>query len=1288
MSGLTDATKSAFRKLVTDLRTQLLADLGQALDQHYSLSAKDRSKVRLGPTDRANFALLETWQQTHTLQDLVKERAYTLLNRLVILMQLEARGLRAVKLISPGLDNSAFKDVREFFAALTQTDDRGFGYLLQQVWDELALELPALFAYSEVQEAVPIPGPTLIAVVTALADPELAPAWLDDTTLGWLYQYWNDPDRKAVDEKLNTTTGKVEAHELSDKTQLFTERYMVEWLVQNSLGAQWLALCAKNGWTTQTRDNTDFWKFYVDQPLSPETVAASPTRLEDVKILDPAMGSGHFLVCVFDFLWPLYLEQAQFTGQPLTNEQILDRILAFNLHGIDIDNRAVQIAAASLYLKTQQHHRGYRIRALNLVATDLGLGKVKKDDPALRTFVATLQTEVGLPQADSLKLIDSLRNADFMGSLLTLDRDIARITGDNALFGKKGNAADAQSVVLAALRRFIHDHDGGEDLGVRSLAEQLGKGLRLIEMLGRKYDLIVANPPYLGLAKADEGLAELLQANFVEGKTDMFSVFMVRSLVLLRPHGRTAMITPRGWMFLSSFEELRLKLLSDTSLVAFGDLDQGAFSDMKDVSVTMFIVENAKAKVQSVQFRRPVKKQEIRRDQYQIGRNIEGLQDTSRTYSFPQERFAEIPGSPMIYWWPEEFRSAYLKAKKLGEVGEVRQGMASSINSRFLRLPFEVSRPKIEINGDFLKTQPQEDPIWQPYLKGAAGGRWFDGLSDVIRWKSRGKEVRVYAGFLYGSETRSIKSQDRYFGQGVAYSDILTDGYLCRLRKYRSVFDVTASTIFGGDPAKLQVILSSNLTGFVAQALNPTIHNQVGDTVRLPVLDLLQDHRPYLARAEALYEQLFASTESNLEYRYEHLSPETFEVEEARIRHEIDTEIFAHFSPATVAAIYEEIGPSPYLLPAWDGVAIPPNFAEAYQASDSILALAQQFGLHPDGVLAIKDKLKLVHPERRREEAFKHLSWALGVLLGRFDAGPDSPPQPHGFVYLSTLDDLDGVDRPAGTNLGPSALGSLQSILRTKWGEPQAGDLLREIDAALVTADKKRTLNEWLRQEAFDRHKKLYENRPIYFPLVSAKKNFWVYASIHRWTDGTLNAILANALRPDLQTLVARLARLREEAQRETNKARRNDLENEVDKLDKLREELAAFTALVTRLAEKGPDPAKQEVEAPYAMDLDDGVMVSSAALWELVAPLWKEPKKWWDILSAPAGKKDYDWSHLAMRYWPSRVWEKLKKDPSLAVAHSDYGAHKGRDLFEELHPAAAKKWKEQQEKSKQMELE
>ena len=255
-----------------------------------------------------------------------------------------------------------------------------------------------------VADLVPIPTATLRHVVESLDDPELATCWTDDMTLGWVYQYWNDPEREALDAKLNAG-GKVEPHEIASKTQMFTERYMVDWLLQNSLGPMWLAMCQKHGWTPEVeadgtlarleerradwrgkRDrgevsltelmplHTDAerrWAYYVPQPIPEDAVEHAPDTVRDLKILDPAVGSGHFLMVAFDLLVALYREESRHRGvgvppsggtEPAeaempnewTDRAIVERILEHNLHGIDLDPRAVQIAAAALWLKAQQ----------------------------------------------------------------------------------------------------------------------------------------------------------------------------------------------------------------------------------------------------------------------------------------------------------------------------------------------------------------------------------------------------------------------------------------------------------------------------------------------------------------------------------------------------------------------------------------------------------------------------------------------------------------------------------------------------------------------------------------------------------------------------------------------------------------------------------------------------------------------------------------------------------------------------------------------------------------------
>ncbi|WP_419174436.1 BREX-1 system adenine-specific DNA-methyltransferase PglX [Desulfosediminicola sp.] len=1352
MSGLRETTKSSFKQCVNAIRNRLLEDLEQACYQRYSLNAKDRSKVQLTYQEnylyKRLFAWLEDPARAHknwrsNLKDLIKARAYTLTNRLVILMQLECRDLRKVKLISQGIEKSVFRTEQEFFVALTQGDDQGFSFILQQVWDQLALELPALFQYNEVHQCIPIPGTTLLWMIQELNQEELQEAWKDDTTLGWLYQYWNDPDRKAVDAKLKNTSGKVEAHELSDKTQLFTERYMVEWLVQNSLGAQWLAICAKNGWACNAKDkieklilrraewnkrttlkevleteampingDEEFWKYYVPQDLAEETIEAAPLSLEKVKILDPAMGSGHFLVYVFDFLWELYQDQARLSKKNYTPKQIIDWILKNNLHGIDIDNRAVQIGAAALYIKTQEKETGYQVENLNLVASDLGISHLKEDDPAIVEFIEILEDELGLNKNISLEIINALKGAEYLGSLLQVEKEIERIVRIYRLDTSALDVKEVQEKIFQALANFIQNHDQGEDLGVRSLAEQMGKGLRLIELLGQKYDVIVANPPYLGVAKVNKSIGDQIQLYYQDGKADLYSVFMLKAFQLVSEYGKVAMVTLRGWMFLTQFDDVRLKLIRESNFLSFGDLHLGAFSDMKDVSATMFVYQKSNLKRIFTKIVRPVPKLQIRRDQYQVDKNTRGLLLANEVYSFSQSRFAEIPGSPMIYWWPEEIRQAYIKAPKLAEIAEVKQGMSTANNVRYVRYYWEVDKQKIMIQEqDSLRN---DNNTWAPYVKGAEGKRWYQSLSEIVLWEKDGQQV------VLNKPKSVIRNATSYFKQGISFNSIGTDGFLCRLRKFKSIFADTGSSIFCCDPEKLQVVLSSNLSGYISHSLNPTIHNQVGDIERLPYFEQITGYTSYINRAKSLYKQIFASTESNLEYRYQQLSSGQIEVEEARIRDEIDKELLQHFSKNTILSIHKEIGESVFDYPHWDGErdTIPQDFAKSYQAEFSLLSLSRKYRLHPDSLLLIKDELGLSHEGYRKAKAFKDLSWAIGVLLGIFDAQtgglvdladerrkeriitPDiEAPQghPHGLLYLSSLDDQEGLNREELSNSGKACLLTLKAILEYKWGSEKSNQLWDEIQNALVldcrtdwtpAQRSKKNLNTWIRTSAFEMHSSIYQKRPIYFPLTSAKKNFFLWVNIHKWDDGTLNSILANYLNPDISLLENRIRRLREERHSIKDNRQLNAVEMEIAGLDKLLDELKVFTAKVSLLATRGPAPENQEVETPYVMDLNDGVMVNSAALWELVLPLWKDPKKWWTSLSTPKGKKDFDWSHLAMRYWPNRVMAKVKKDPSLAVAHSDYGEYKGRDLFEELHPEAAKKWNAQQNKQNDKQLE
>ena len=317
-----------------------------------------------------------------------KEAAATLVNRLVLLRHLEALGLSKPVVVTGGWSSKGYREFREFAPTLctngTTDATEGYATLLQLLFDELSGDLPGLFGDVGLTRLFPVPAATLREVIARFDDPGLASAWTDDTTLGWVYQYWNDPDRDALDAKINGG-GKIAPHEIASKTQMFTERYMVEWLLQNSLGLTWLSMCKKHGWTADAEtvlpaldarraewrakrdagevaldalmpiegELEDHWKYYVPQPIPDYAVEKAPASIRDVKLLDPACGSGHFLVIAFGMLVSLYREESRHRGEAITDREIAESILANNLYGIDIDPRAIQIAAAGLYLKAK-----------------------------------------------------------------------------------------------------------------------------------------------------------------------------------------------------------------------------------------------------------------------------------------------------------------------------------------------------------------------------------------------------------------------------------------------------------------------------------------------------------------------------------------------------------------------------------------------------------------------------------------------------------------------------------------------------------------------------------------------------------------------------------------------------------------------------------------------------------------------------------------------------------------------------------------------------------------------
>ncbi len=1285
---MTADAKRALSNTIRGLRGRLLTDLHGATESAWRLSvrARDAGLDRPAQTIRARF---DAWldeqvraqaraqgevgskgKGRRTREDfrreVEKQAAYTLLNRLVLLRLMEAPSpagapLRAPAVVTGGWNSPAYKQFRDSARAIVRAegdDSEGYAFLLRLVFEDLATELPGLYGPAGIAELVPVPAATLRHVIDALDNDDLRSCWTDDMTLGWVYQYWNDPAREALDAKLNSG-GKVEPHEIASKTQMFTERYMVDWLLQNSLGPMWLAMCQKHGWIPEVQADgtldrlearrvewrekraagevelTDLmplhgdaerrWAYYVPQPIPQDAVDEAPTSVRDLTIIDPAVGSGHFLVVALDLLVALYREEARHRGRASDGEwgdaAIVERILSHNLHGIDLDPRAVQIAAAALWLAARQIAPAARPERMNLVAANLRLASLPDDDPALVELRVEVERETGIPGKLTDAIVHALRGADHLGSLLKVDAAVERaIDRHEAVIGRaepqQGGLFDgfaeqqvrlalgrdeAKKTVLEKLEGFLAKRTGADDLGLRLRGRQLAAGVRFVRMVREgQYDLVVANPPYQGTSKMAD--STYVEKTYKLGKADLYAAFLLRGLELVREGGVSAMLTMRNWMFIKQYAGLRAHILGNYDVRGLGDFAVGAFDEVPNdiLSVVVSVVHRSTERAEPSIALQPTPPDDVSYDRERTRRKRAATRCQEGRQEFEPAALSVVPEWPLVYWWDSRSLAEYTRHGLLGDATYTTAGAQTSPKERFLRRPWEVSGSRITLYRASVSAPAPVlgDIEFVPYLDGANGACWHEPVTQVLDWNKSGTELKQWHLFKTGTVSKRVAGEAWYFKAGVA-ANSMGATFNGRIHRWQSITGTMGTTSYPTKTlsiGRLLLLLNSARAHDVLTSLNPTMHFNVGDVNRLPLFPVEGEER-----CLEVLESAFTIHESHREPSVEFRRP----------------------------------GPSPWRhAQDWAQLAVD----------------------RPEGA-PLPEYTEVLDPEPPTD----HLSFALGVALGRFGADgegildPDtadlSHALPHGILFLDrTLADTHFAD-----GLGHAAAAPLHAAWESHG--PQI--------------ETKRGLRDWLALDVFkDIHRQMYEGRPIHWPLSSASKTFVAWVNIHRMTAQTLPILLADHLVPRLASLDGELNDLRAARDGADQRAARA-AEKRYTRLAKARDELQAFVDDIQQCADRGAPPTSakcppREQDARYAPDLDDGVMINSAALWPLLDPQWKDPRKWWGQLANAKGRKDYDWSHLAMRYWPTRVDAKCQDDPSLGVAHG---------CFWRYHPARAWAW-------------
>lgn len=732
----------------------------------------------------------------------LKERAaYTWFNRMVAIRFMELRDFlpsrvrmfsrpdgsfgsqavdEALDLEIEGLDAARVLQLKQ-----ASDDEALFRYLFLAQCQELASCIPNVFEPVDSALELLLPDRLMARDGVAQAMVEDIPEedWLTHVEiLGWMYQYYNAERKIEVDAAVKKGK-KVFKDDLAPKTQLFTPEWIVRYMVENSLGRLWMLNNPQSG----LRERMEYY-------IEPDAEHEDFIRIygpEEITLCDPACGSGHILVYAFDLLYAMYEERGY------REREIPQLILQNNLAGLEIDSRAAQISGLALAMCAREHDRRFFGRG---VSANISVFKpVAFDDGELPEDCALVKKK---------SLLDALAHLDEVGSLLT-----------------PGEAE------LAAIREAIAmcENNGG-GLFANNAADKLKVALSACERLARKSSCVVANPPYLGSSAFDPFMSKWVKENYPDVKSDLCTCFIERVLSLTDRSGFAGLATSNSWMFLSSYERLRQKIVNENTIDSLVQLSVHGFHGIA-AQVCTFVLRNKHVAGYRGGY---VRLNDFDHWTLQEGKTLEAIKnpDCGWFYRRNAETFRQIPGTPIAYWMSEGLFKAYENGDRLGNVVDARVGMISGDNNRFLRMWFEPAAGKIGFGGSYLSPACKK---WNPIQKGGDYRLWYGNLDYVINWENDGWELKEDN--YDGSRVRSHNyNGEMAFRCGITWNSITSGRFQCRYSAEGFLFDAAGPLCYVNDHAMIPYVLglmSSSVFVEIMGIVNPTLNfppNYIEDT--------------------------------------------------------------------------------------------------------------------------------------------------------------------------------------------------------------------------------------------------------------------------------------------------------------------------------------------------------------------------------------------------------------------------------------------------------------------------
>lgn len=942
----------------------------------------------------------------------------------------------------------------------------------------------------------------------------------DVEVIGWLYQYYISEKK---DEIINRRSV-VSKEEIPAATQLFTPQWIVRYMVDNSLGRLWLM----NHPTSKLAERME----YYIRPEYPEVDFLKITSPEELKVCDPACGSGHMLTYAFDLLYAIYEEE----GYPPA--EIPAKILTHNLYGIEIDERAGSLAAFALAMKARAKNRSFFRQKVNpnicvLENVRFESGELQAYMDAVGRDLFTASMEITLRQFEE---------ADNFGSLI---HPMLTDTGD--------------------ILRLLRSKDVSSNLFLQSTHERVLKVLRQSEYLSPKYHVVIANPPYAGSRYMNLNLRSFAQKEYPEAKSDMFTMFIERICELTQEKGVFSIVCPFVWMYISTFEKFREKLLQKGSISSLVRLEYNAFEPAcVPVAAWVFV----KGVTFSGLF---IDLSEFKGCQNQAPRTIEAINDKSLHYCYnaTTQDFINIPGAPIAYQTEENFRRIFTTGISLGKVCDFTGSQnITGDNNQFVKMMWEVSHNKIG-----------REKRWVPYAKGGGERKWYGLLNNIVDWS-------LNARYYYkNNPTSNLLSENYWFRSGVTYSMLTSNTATFRMLPEGCIYDKGGPSFHPREDYLEVTLLACNsvIAARVFNILNPTLNLQVKDVKNLPLPSLSKEQ---IVKLKALHKSIVAL--SMMDWN----------------NNEISIEYNAHplllmklVGTTNLQLLYSKLRAQWGIMVEELSALEKENnriFIEAYKLQDKLtpdvsqteitLTCNPHYRFGSDKTEAELEALLLADTMK------EFISYAVGSMFGRYAL--EKP----GLILANqgeTLEDyLRQIPEPSfpadrdnvipiieGDWFAEDIAARFRKFLRLTFGEDRFAENLRFIEEALG-----KDIGKYFAKDFYNDHVKRYKKRPIYWLFSSPKGSFNALIYMHRYRPDTVSVVLNDYLREYRTKLSARKAHLEQVSiSGSVSVSEKTKALKEIESLKKVLNELMQYERDVLYPL------AAQKLE----IDLDDGVKVN-----------------------------------------------------------------------------------------------